>query len=406
VSVWPEVALGELCHIARGGSPRPIKSFLTTDPDGINWIKIGDASAGDGKFISSTEERIRREGLKMSRLVEPGDFLLSNSMSFGRPYIMRTTGCIHDGWLVLKDKSHRFDPDYLYYFLGSEAAYRQFDALAAGSTVRNLNTELVKTVKVVLPPLEEQRRVVAVLDKAFAAIATATANAEKYLASAREMYSSLVEGIFESEVNWPSVEISKFAIVYDGPHATPKTVDEGPIFLGISALEDGEIKLGKTRHVTPADFVTWTKRVKPKPNDVVFSYETRLGQAAIIPEGLECCLGRRMGLLRVREGAKVDPWFLLRSYLSPSFQRFLRKNIVQGATVDRFSIKDFPSFSMRVPTLETQREVVQACQQAKLETNRLMSMASEKLSLLASLRRSLLHRAFSGQLTEREPLAA
>ena len=161
---WTEVTLGELCHIARGGSPRPIKSFLTNNLDGINWVKIGDATAGDGKYIASTQEKIRPEGLKMSRLVEPGDFLLSNSMSFGRPYSMRTTGCIHDGWLVLRDKSHRFHPDYLYYFLGSDIAYRQFDALAAGSTVRNLNTDLVKTVKVVLPPLGEQRRIVAVLD--------------------------------------------------------------------------------------------------------------------------------------------------------------------------------------------------------------------------------------------------
>jgi type I restriction enzyme S subunit len=312
---------------------------------------------------------------------------------------------INSSLLLIRAKPNIL-PKYLYLILQSPYFQEIVQSRLEGATTPHLYQRDIATFPIRLPPLEEQRRIVAVLDEAFAAIATATANAEKNLGNARELFTSLVEDIFESEGNWALVEISKFAIVYDGPHATPKTVDEGPIFLGISALEDGEIKLGKTRHVTPADFVTWTKRVKPRQDDVVFSYETRLGQAAIIPQGIECCLGRRMGLLRVRDGAEVDPSFLLRSYLSPSFQRFLQKNTVEGATVDRFSIKDFPSFSMRIPPLKTQREVVRACQQAKLESDRLVSLALEKLARLANLRQSLLHRAFSGQLTEREPLAA
>lgn len=121
---WPLVALGEIFEIARGGSPRPIDEYITDDPDGLNWISIRDATRSE-KFIRHTEKRIRAEGLKKSRWVEPGDFLLSNSMSFGRPYIMATTGCIHDGWLVLKGGSETVDPDYLYHLLGSEPVYAQ-----------------------------------------------------------------------------------------------------------------------------------------------------------------------------------------------------------------------------------------------------------------------------------------
>jgi len=93
---WEWVRLGEICDVARGGSPRPIKSFLTTQDDGINWIKIGDTDK-DGKYISSTKERIIPSGVSKSRLVHKGDFLLTNSMSFGRPYILNIDGCIHDG---------------------------------------------------------------------------------------------------------------------------------------------------------------------------------------------------------------------------------------------------------------------------------------------------------------------
>ncbi len=157
--------------------------------------------------------------------------------------------------------------------------------------------------------------------------------------------------------NWQTKRLSEVSDVFDGPHATPKTVDSGPIFLGIGALQDGIINLGETRHVTEDDFKQWTRRVCPQPDDVVFSYETRLGQAAIIPQGLECCLGRRMGLVRFKGGA-VDPRFFLYQYLSPPFREFLDSKTIRGATVDRFSIKDFPSFPIAVPPLPEQQRIV------------------------------------------------
>jgi restriction endonuclease S subunit len=156
---------------------------------------------------------------------------------------------------------------------------------------------------------------------------------------------------------WQTKRLCEVSDVFDGPHATPKTVDSGPIFLGIGALQDGIINLGETRHVTEEDFKKWTRRVLPQPDDVVFSYETRLGQAAIIPEGLECCLGRRMGLVRFKSGA-VAPRFFLYQYLSPAFREFLDSKTIRGATVDRFSIKDFPSFPIAVPPLPEQQRIV------------------------------------------------
>jgi type I restriction enzyme, S subunit len=162
---------------------------------------------------------------------------------------------------------------------------------------------------------------------------------------------------------WQTKRICDVSEVFDGPHATPKTVDSGPIFLGISALQDGVIDLEETRHVTVIDFNLWTRRVRPQPNDVVFSYETRLGQAAIIPEGLECCLGRRMGLIRFTPGAIV-PRFFLYQYLSPAFRDFLNSRTIRGATVDRISIRDFPSFPILVPPLPEQQRIVGILDQA------------------------------------------
>ena len=156
---------------------------------------------------------------------------------------------------------------------------------------------------------------------------------------------------------WQVKALGEVAVVFDGPHATPKTVDSGPVFLGIGALQDGVINLSETRHVTEEDYRQWTRRVRPQADDFVFSYETRLGQAAIIPPGLDCCLGRRMGLVRFSTDA-VLPRFFLYQYLSPASQAFLASKTIRGATVDRISIKDFPSFPIAIPSVNEQRRIV------------------------------------------------
>lgn len=119
---WAWERLGNISTIARGGSPRPIKEFITNDPNGINWIKIGDTEK-DGKYIISTKEKIKSEGVTKSRFVKCGNFLLTNSMSFGRPYILKTDGCMHDGWLVIGDIELVFNQDYLYYALSANYMY-------------------------------------------------------------------------------------------------------------------------------------------------------------------------------------------------------------------------------------------------------------------------------------------
>ena len=161
---WCWCRLGEVTEIARGGSPRPIKDYLTTDEDGYNWIKIGDTDK-DGKYINRTAEKIKKEGLNKTRFVHKGDFLLTNSMSFGRPYILNIDGCIHDGWLVISPKDNIFNKDFLYYVLSSTFAYNQFCDSVSGAVVKNLNSDKVRESLFPLPPLAEQKRIVAAIEK-------------------------------------------------------------------------------------------------------------------------------------------------------------------------------------------------------------------------------------------------
>lgn len=157
--------MSDVAVIVRGASPRPIRSFLTNDSDGISWIKIGDVPS-NGKFVTSSAEKITQAGALKSRMISPGDFILSNSMSFGRPYISKISGCIHDGWLAISGFSEFFVPDFLYHLLRSTPIQQELKRLAGNcGSVSNLNADIVRNLVVPVPSIDEQKRTVEILDK-------------------------------------------------------------------------------------------------------------------------------------------------------------------------------------------------------------------------------------------------
>jgi type I restriction enzyme S subunit len=175
--------------------------------------------------------------------------------------------------------------------------------------------------------------------------------------------------------------IGEVCQVFDGPHATPTRLDAGPVFLGITSLNKGRIDLAASDHVSEEDFAKWTRRVTPKPGDVVFSYETKLGEAAIIPEGLRCCLGRRMGLMRP-DPKRLDSRFLLYYYLGPEFQDVIRERTIHGSTVERLALIEFPQFPLRIPPLAEQKAIaaVLGALDDKIELNRRMNATLEAMA--------------------------
>jgi type I restriction enzyme S subunit len=393
---WQTKTLGEICDIERGGSPRPIQEFITTDPNGINWIKIGDATAS-GKYIYRTEEKIKPEGAKRSRMVYEGDFILSNSMSFGRPYIMKTTGCIHDGWLVLHQP--KVDPDYLYHALSSDLVFDQFDRLAAGSTVRNLNIGLAKSVEIPYPPLEEQRRIVVLLDEALEGLATVKANAEKNLQSARALFESRLQSTFDAL--WQTSKLVTLADlatdITDGDHLPPPKSKAGVPFITISNIvkESRQINFDDT-FLVPRDYFDALKpNKKPRGGDVLYTVTGSFGIPVLIDGEREFCFQRHIGLIRPKPETE-SKWLY---YLMLSPQVFRQADVgAVGAAQRTVSLKLLRSFE--VPMVETtrQREVVGELVALSEQTQRLTTVYKSKLHLLDGLKRSLLHQAFAGEL--------
>jgi type I restriction enzyme, S subunit len=181
--------------------------------------------------------------------------------------------------------------------------------------------------------------------------------------------------------------------VFDGPHATPPEADAGPVFLGIKNLTGTALNLGEIRHIAEAQWQQWTRRVEPQGGDIVFSYEATLGFFALIPKNLRCCLGRRLALIRPKViGGAGHFWF--HQFVATPFQRLLEKHTIQGATVNRIALKEFPSYGVLNPPLRLQVEFDKVVAPLWLKIHENQAQAQT----LATLRDTLLPRLISGQL--------
>jgi len=388
---WPLATLGDVFEIARGGSPRPIDSYITDDPSGINWIMISYASQGS-KYISKTKKRIRPEGAQRSRRVQPGDFLLTNSMSFGRPYIMRASGCIHDGWLVLSPRRNNVDADFFYYLLGSKTVYAEFERRAAGLTVKNLNIDSVKGVTVPIPPLLEQRRIATVLDHADALRAKRRA--------ALAQLDTLTQAIFLDMFGDPATILEKWPkrklgdlldFLTSGSRGWAEHyANDGDLFLRIQNVKRDELSLDDIAYVKAPNSAE-AARTRVQPGDVLLSITADLGRTAVVPASLgPAFINQHLSILRTKA---VVPRFLSAYLTSPVGQRQVsgrnRHGVKAGLNFDdiRSLIVPLPPLTLQ---LKFQRRV------AAVETLKGTHRASA--TELEALFTSLQHRAFRGEL--------
>ena len=224
---WKVMPIKRVAQILRGGSPRPIEQYMSLNDEGYNWIRIGDSKKGS-KYIDSTLRKIIPKGLSKTRLITKGSLILSNSMSFGQPYILEIDGCIHDGWVAFSDLS--VEKEFLYYYLLSDFAHTQFEQQVSGGVVLNLNIDKIGTSQIFIPDKIEQRRIAAYLDNKCAHIdaviektrasideykklkqAIITRAVTKGLHQGRKMKDSGIEWIGEIPQEW-KVHLLKYSI--------------------------------------------------------------------------------------------------------------------------------------------------------------------------------------------------
>ena len=353
---WEIKKLGEVCTIERGGSPRPIQAYITESDDGINWIKIGDATDGS-KYITSTKEKIKPEGMKKSRFVHKGDFILSNSMSFGRPYILAVDGCIHDGWLVIHDDNNRFDKNYLYYYLGSPNIYNEFKRLAVGGVVNNLNSELVRSVNVCIPPREEQERIVAELDYLSGVIEKKKQQLKELDALAQSIFYTMFGNPITNEKGWEVKKLGEVANSVNYGTSSPATEGGYYTYIRMNNLTySGYLDLNDAKKIDVSE--NEMEKCIVRKGDILFNRTNSkdlVGKTALFDLDEEMIIAGY--IIRVRVNTDVVlPIYVVR-YMNTPFMKNYFRNLCKGA-VNQANInsKELKAIPILMPPLTPQQE--------------------------------------------------
>jgi type I restriction enzyme, S subunit len=387
----PELILGDSLEVLidhRGKTPKKLGgNFISTGIPVVSAMLIQDGKLRltHARYIS--EEMYRRW---MPIRTKRDDVLLTSEAPLGRVALVQDDNPLVLGQRLfgLRGKRGVLDSVFLYYALQTQAAQSELLGRATGTTVAGIRQSELVGLRINSPSFTEQQSIAAVLR----ALDDKIAINEKILIKSRDLMR--LKYLHSSRSGVEPVAIGAIAKVFDGPHATPTKTESGPWFLSISSLSDGRLVLEESAHLAEPDFEKWTRRVTPTVGDVLFSYETRLGEAALMPAGVRACLGRRMALMRPYG---VGPRTLLQAFLSPSFQETIRQYSVHGATVDRIPLSEFPSWQIDIPAYEPRK-----LEYVLSNLDELAERRERENESLAEIRGTLLPKLMSGEIRVRD----
>lgn len=394
---WEQRKFSDLVLIERGGSPRPIDAYITEDPAGLNWVKIGDAPSM-GRYITTTSEKIKPEGLSKTRQVYPGDLVLSNSMSFGRPYIMAVEGCIHDGWLLIRDTQNQFDPVFLCHMLGTPQMLDQYRMFASGSTVNNLNKELVGNAMVPLPDRDEQVKIGNYLDELDGLITLHQRKHDKLCTLKKSMLDKMFPkpGETEPEIRfegftdpWEQRKLSEVA-TFGGGH-TPSMADS-------DNYEDGCVLWVTSQDVKSSYLDRTTTQITEKGAKKLTLYPA----GSLVMVTRSGILRHTLPVAELRKPSTVNQdirvilpqdtccgGWLLQFFISRNKELLLEFGKT-GTTVESVDFGKIKDMLLRMPSSVEQQQIGRYF--AQLDS--LITLHQRKLELLRNIKKSLLDRMF------------
>jgi type I restriction enzyme, S subunit len=396
---------------------------------GIPFARAGDIN--DGFHFKSGDHLPESDSWKAgNKLSEVGDVVFTSKGTVGRfgyvtesirKFVYSPQLCF---WRSLDNEA--IHPRFLFYWVQGKEFFGQYKSVSQKTDMAEyVSLSDQRAMEITLPNLDQQKAIAHILgtlddrielnrktNKTLEAMAKALfkswfvefdpvrAKAEGRSTGLPAEISDLFPDSFEdSELGeipsgWRVGTIaSSVGVVFDGPHATPKEADEGNVFLGIKNMTGTSLDLSEVKLIGKDDWSQWTRRVEPRAGDIVFTYEAALGLFAVIPDGLKCCLGRRMALIRTRI-SNGTPYFWFHQFVAKPFQKVIEERSIHGATVNRTPLTEFPGY----PILEAPEGLRLAFDQAASSIwARIHALANQTTSL-ASLRDTLLPKLISGEL--------
>jgi type I restriction enzyme S subunit len=401
---WSKSTLGEICQIK---PPKKEAKQKLSNTDLVSFVPMNNLgicsknielcenkplSDVAGSYTYFAEEDVLLA--KITPCFENGKLGiargLTNGIGFGSSefIVFRSNGSV--------------DPEYLFYFL-SQDHFRVSGARVMTGAVghKRVPKEFIENHPIPLPPLPEQKRIVAILDEAFAGIDAAVANTEKNLANGRELFESYLNGVFTRKGDgWVEKRIEEWCdSVIDCVNKTAPVV-EGPTpfkMIRTTNVRNGNVDVSAVRFVTEETYKIWTRRQIPQKGDVILTREAPMGEVGMLLTDDKVFLGQRLVSYRANS-TKLDNEFLLFALQSGDLQGQIHAK-ASGSTVQHMRVPDTKNLLLAVPSLTKQRQVVAQLVRLRKETQQLETIYQQKLTALAELKQAILQKAFAGELT-------
>lgn len=369
-----------------------------TSPTGeIPFYKIGTFGKEPDSYISI---ELYREYRDKYSFPNNGDILLSASGTIGRrvkydgkPAYFQDSNIIwidNDESLVLNE--------YLYHFYG----FCEWQP-SRGATISRLYTTNLKKIPIPIPPLPEQRAIVAKLDAAFAGITQARANIERNIQNAEELFQSKLNAVFaERGEGWEKYSLQDVSqSITDGDHQPPPKTNKGIPFITISNInkQSRKIDFSETYYVAEEYFNKIKDTRKPQKGDILYTVTGSFGIPVLLDFDKRFCFQRHIGL--IKPNSLIDSKFLYYWILSPSAYSQACK-LAKGTAQKTVSLKSLRSMFVFVPQRGEQEKIAKQLDEFSSEIEFIRSVLNNKIRALDDLQQSILQRAFSGQLTENE----
>jgi type I restriction enzyme S subunit len=394
------VKLGDLFRV--GSSKRVLQSQWTTE--GIPFYRGREITKlSESGFVENDlfiTEELFKDLSQRSGVPQAGDLMITAIGTIGNSYIVCPDDRFYfkDASVLWLARNSDVSSEYINHWLKSPLFLDQLDR-GNGATVDTLTIQKLQGVLVHVPSASEQRRIVTLLDEAFADIATAKANAEKNLQNARELFNSKLDAIVvHAQENGEVVALSELATdITDGDHMPPPKVQHGLPFITIGNIDKQTrtIDFSDTFKVPREYFDALKANKRPMRGDVLYTVTGSFGIPVLVEDDAEFCFQRHIGLIRPK--ADVDSTWL--HYLLQSPQVF--KQAADGATgtaQKTVSLKVLRNLQVPRISLKAQSAHVETLRSVEAECRRLESIYRQKLTALDDLKKSLLHQAFSGLL--------
>jgi type I restriction enzyme S subunit len=393
---WEYEPLGNVCDVIGGGTPsKRNPAFYEGD---IPWASVRDMR---NEFLSSTEFCISSEAIASSstKVIPERNVVIATRVGLGKVCVLQQDTAINQDLRGIIPKNGNLDIRYLFRWFQSIASL--IEGEGTGATVKGVKLPFIKSLRLPLPPLQEQKRIVAILDEAFAGIDAAITNTEKNLSNARELFESYLNSVFGSKLQWSNKKLEdvvesscklSYGIVQPG-----KEVADGLPVVRPTDLSKKTITLDGLKRIDPGLAYSY-QRTTLTGSELLLCVRGSTGAISVSSEELKGANVTR-GIVPIR----FDPslifdefgYYLMRS---PSIQDQIKEK-TYGAALMQINIRDLRKIVLKVPRLETQKSIVASLDEISPELSKLESIYIEKLKALAELKQSLLQKAFSGELT-------